>query len=57
MRLYRPRKAVVTENGNAYMINENLEKIRELGEADQIEQHGDFFIITKEGEHRLCKSE
>ena len=39
------------------MINENLEKIRELGEADQIEQHGDFFIITKEGEHRLCKSE
>lgn len=49
--------AVIMENGNAYMINENFEKIKELGEADQIEQHGDFFIITKDGEHRLCKSE
>lgn len=44
-------KALVMEDGMAYLINENFEKIKELGAAEGISWRGDFFVVYN-GESR-----
>ncbi len=44
-------KALVMEDGMAYLINENFEKIKELGAAEGISWRGDFFVVY-DGESR-----
>ena len=44
-------KALVIENGTAYLIDENFEKIKEIGEAEGVSWLGDFFML-RNGESR-----
>lgn len=46
-------RALVIENGTAYLINENFEKIEEIGEAEAVGWIWDFFIIQSEGSRQL----
>ncbi len=38
--------ALIIENGIAYLINENFEKVQELGEADSVGTYGELFSLT-----------
>jgi len=44
-------KALVIENGTAFLIDESFEKIKELGEAEGVRWIGDFFVVSN-GESR-----
>lgn len=44
-------KALVIEDGIAYLIDENFEKIKEIGEAEGVLWLGDFFMV-RNGESR-----
>ena len=44
--------ALVMENGNACVINDKMEIIQEIGEADDIYKWGELFAIEK-GEERV----
>lgn len=44
-------KALVIEDGIAYLIDENFEKIKEIGEAEGVLWLGDFFLV-RNGESR-----
>lgn len=46
-------RALVIENGTAYLINENFEKIEEIGEAEAVGWIWDFFIIQIGGSRQL----
>lgn len=46
-------RALVIENGTAYLINENFEKIEEIGEAEAVGWIWDFFIIQRGGSRQL----
>ncbi len=46
-------KALVIENGTAYLINENFEKIKEIGEAEAVGWIWDFFVVQREGSRQL----
>lgn len=46
-------KALVIENGTAYLINENFEKIKEIGEAEAVGWIWDFFVVQIEGSRKM----
>ena len=46
-------KALVIENGTAYLIDETFEKIKEVGVAEAVGWIGDFFVIWNEEDKLL----
>ncbi len=45
--------APIVEGKMAYLIDENFEKVQELGEADSVYCAGEIFVINKDGNKRL----
>lgn len=45
--------ALVVEDGRAYLINEEFEKVQELGEADSVVLYGELFAVVKGGTRYL----
>jgi len=50
-------KALVLEDGIAYVIDESYKKIKKIGLAESIQNYGELFMVTNAGdmfEQMIC---